>query len=574
MSSRFFAFVNDLLSSRSPFITLVSTTHPNALTNIDDDEDGESSFSRGSQIETVPPLDHQHPRRGPGALETQVCVLDPSAPSRGEGGSEGQVGGERGSESVGRMGKEESDRKQGGRTSGIVEMTRYVGPNGWMFFPDSSGYSTEELFWRENMELRQHTYSRVGPNGTVESLGQIYCDIDPWDAAYDPQYVSALSYYDALCSFESPYRRCFNCGATGHSFRSCSEPPDHALISLTRAYYQFFKQSGEGQPLRIHEVEEWKLQRLRWLEEFDPGEIRGPVLRDALGLLDENDLGENAPWLRRIMDWGYPKGWVGSKDPREMVHDRFLNGQEDVDYEHDGLLQEFVVHGEEGEERLQLPCLPISRSTRPASRSATVEYHSAVDAGSQSTSSGSTLRSRSSSPIPSSSSGSANEQRRWAQYKTSLFISDRLPVYSGKSLPSMNEESEYIGSQVTAQRTLIPGVPQYNMTLATTTHCPHCANDIEPSNIGFSHPWRYPGAFDAFGPVGWMESYAKAKAKLNAQRESQQCPCDCHSRGLPEGHRDDPEPSSSVAKLAVAGTVEDLDNEVVNDDDTDMELSD
>lgn len=574
MSSQFFASVSYLLSSRSPFITLVSTTHPISLTENNDNKDGESSSSRGSQIETVSPLDHQHPRRGPGALETQVCVLDSGAPSRGEGGSEGQVGGERDSESARRMGKEELDREQGGRTSGIVEMTRYVGPNGWMFFPDSYGYSTEELFWRENMELRQHTYSRVEPNDTVESLGEIYCEIDPWDAAYDPQYVNILSYHDALCSFESPSRRCFNCGATGHSFRSCSEPPDHALISLTRAYHQFFKQSGERQPLRIHEVEEWKLQRLRWLEEFNPGEIRGPVLRDALGLLDKNDLGENAPWLTRIMDWGYPKGWVGSKDPREMVRDRILNGQEDVDYEHNSLLQEFVVHGEEGEERLQLPCLPISRPTRPTSRIATVEYHSSIDADSQSSSSVSTLRSRSSSPISSSSSSSANEQRRWAQYKTTFFMSDRLPVYSGKALPLMNEESESTVSHIIAQRTLIPGDPRYDMELATTTHCSHCANDIEPSNIGFSHPWRYPGAFDAFGPVGWMESYAKAKAKLNAQGESQQCPCDCHSIGLPEGHRDDPEPSSIVAKLAVTGREEDSDNEANNDDDTDMELSD
>lgn len=55
--------------------------------------------------------------------------------------------------------------------------------------------------------------------------------------------------------------------------------------------------------------------------------------------------------------------------------------------------------------------------------------------------------------------------RRWAHYSTHLFSSEHLPVYSGRPLPA---DTDNIYSRK------IP-------------------------------PWSYPGAFSAFGPVGWQE---------------------------------------------------------------------
>ena len=75
------------------------------------------------------------------------------------------------------------------------EMIYYVGPNGWIFYPDSTGYTREEVLWKEDVEIRQHTYSRVVSEdaNAVETLGE--CPVDEanlWDNFSDLSYVIVL----------------------------------------------------------------------------------------------------------------------------------------------------------------------------------------------------------------------------------------------------------------------------------------------------------------------------------------------------------------------------------------------
>lgn len=156
-------------------------------TKSDFNTDSESGPGGGAQDSVLQSLDNQHPRSGPGALEAQVCVLDPGSASGGEGSGKRQMGKERSAESSGRVGEERTGY-EGRGLDATNEVTYYVGPNGWIFYPDSSGYSKEEVLWKERIEIRQHTYSRVVSEdaNAVESLGESQAgEASLWDAFPD-----------------------------------------------------------------------------------------------------------------------------------------------------------------------------------------------------------------------------------------------------------------------------------------------------------------------------------------------------------------------------------------------------
>ena len=74
-------------------------------------------------------------------------------------------------------------------------MIYYVGPNRWIFYPDSTGYTREEVLWKEDVEIRQHTYSRVVSEdaNAVETLGECLVDeANLWDNFSDLSYVIVL----------------------------------------------------------------------------------------------------------------------------------------------------------------------------------------------------------------------------------------------------------------------------------------------------------------------------------------------------------------------------------------------
>lgn len=132
--------------------------------------------------------------------------------------------------------------------------------------------------------------------------------------------------------------RCFNCGDSEHKLPACSLPLNRDLISLSRQYHQFFH-GNSPQWKRLHVTESWRQQRLTWLEEFEPGEIRGQLLQSAL-------TESNEEWLKNICAWGYPPGWVDKVDPRERVRDRIWS-EDDFDKDFLDEITLLEIHGEE-----------------------------------------------------------------------------------------------------------------------------------------------------------------------------------------------------------------------------------
>ncbi|KAH9928482.1 uncharacterized protein BXZ73DRAFT_48337, partial [Epithele typhae] len=201
-------------------------------------------------------------------------------------------------------------------------------------------------------------------------------------------------------------QRCFNCGTPGHVVSECTRAVDRALVALARQYYNFFRAGSDSGPAqRIHEAGEWRQQRLRWLREFEPGEIRGELLREALGLRD-GDAGENVEWLRNMACWGFPRGWTGTRDPREDVRRRIVDGPK----EEDEPVEIWVF--EDGHEEvwdISIAALPGNAAGNGAtSDSEQEEEHN--------------------DPL-----------RRWATYPNTHFHPTLLRVYDGQTLPALAE---------------------------------------------------------------------------------------------------------------------------------------
>lgn len=243
--------------------------------------------------------------------------------------------------------------------------------------------------------------------------------------------------------------RCFNCGEPDHVVSACPKPFDGALVALSRQMFNFFRGGSGGPFQRIHEAVEWRTQRLKWLHGFEPGEIKGSLLRDALGL-EEGDVGERVEWLRKMADWGYPPGWVGSHDPRENVWERITDAAEDSEDE-----CEFTIHGDDGEERCILPGATGSRSPQ-------------IDEDELSEAASTTFA-------------------RWAKYPDTFFLYSMLPVYTGWRFPSPGAERRSppvarVSSTYTADRQAL-----WQTILGSSTNSVLRTPSVPP--------WRQPSAF-------------------------------------------------------------------------------
>ena len=202
--------------------------------------------------------------------------------------------------------------------------------------------------------------------------------------------------------------RCFNCGNPDHKVTECPIRANRELIALSRQYHDFYQAArGLGNSQRFHTVEAWRQQRLDWLEEFEPGTIKGELLKDAIS--DGND-----EWLKNISVWGYPLGWVSHLDPRERVRDRIWN-ENSGDVEELDAAEHFEIHGDE--EVVEFLSLKPTLTSTPTSTPTT---------------------SRPPSPLISSSAPPLCSMPpiRWATYPTSYFSSQALVLYSP---PTRNE---------------------------------------------------------------------------------------------------------------------------------------
>ena len=177
------------------------------------------------------------------------------------------------------------------------------------------------------------------------------------------------------------YPGCFNCGSISHHVGACPLPRDRSRISLSRQYYQFFKDDSSSRHERLVDSFEWLKQRLEWVEEFEPGIIKNQLLRVALGDEDTH--------LKKMAMWGYPKGWFSVRDPRSVMKEHILNHRGLAD-PHDE--DPFFIIGDKVE------LLP-SRTSAP-------------DKGMEKT------------------MDCLSEPRRWARYPPAYFNTDTLPVYT------------------------------------------------------------------------------------------------------------------------------------------------
>ncbi|TFK30283.1 hypothetical protein FA15DRAFT_663683 [Coprinopsis marcescibilis] len=273
--------------------------------------------------------------------------------------------------------------------------------------------------------------------------------------------------------------RCFNCGHEEHTVKECPIRHDYTLIDLSRQYYKFTQERLGSVPAnwqRVHIAEGWRQLRLDWVEDFEPGKIKGELLRDALGLGrnndDDVDDGHAHEWLRNMAIWGYPKGWVSTRDPRELVRARIWREHGgDVETEFEDDTEPFVIFGDDGQHEEVLFCNTfISREVSAPSAPAegdTVISHSQrkldqqhSDPGPESEEDGRSLTDREDqdsqpgpsspaakttlSPIPASpdSTITGTATKRWAQYPSAYFLSDLLPVHTGFNLPPIINEWE------------------------------------------------------------------------------------------------------------------------------------
>jgi len=220
--------------------------------------------------------------------------------------------------------------------------------------------------------------------------------------------------------------RCFNCGDSEHIVSACSLPTNRELIALSRQYYQFYHGTLGPQWQRVHSFESRRQQRLDWLEEFQPGEIRGELLQDALAESNEE-------WLRTICAWGYPPGWISDVDPRNRVRARIWN---EYDCDNDSL-EVFEIHGEDDIEGI--PILINNDDEEGADRE---QHGNAVSDNQNEILSGKHSLSKSQEP---DIIRNAIPMKRWAQYPSRYFSSDLLfpyaPAIPGLPPPSWDNTS-------------------------------------------------------------------------------------------------------------------------------------
>ncbi|KAM5530461.1 hypothetical protein V8D89_015874 [Ganoderma adspersum] len=260
-------------------------------------------------------------------------------------------------------------------------------------------------------------------------------------------------------------QRCFNCGEPGHVVSACTQPVDRRLVALSRQYFEFFRKDPGPPRLRVHEVEEWRRERLEWLDAFDPGQVRGPLLREALGLRD-GDTGERVEWLPNIANWGYPPGWVGSCDPRERVWQRITDASPPEDDDAD---EELLCIFADGDPEV----CDVSR-------------HAAMDSHSETPS----ISDEDDRP----SASSADPPSRWATYPSTYFLWSRLPVCTGWVLPAVGAETPPPPPPPLASVSRTYTADREALWQSITTSAPYQSRGASVP------PWRTPGGFSDARP--------------------------------------------------------------------------
>ncbi|KZT39211.1 hypothetical protein SISSUDRAFT_1032763 [Sistotremastrum suecicum HHB10207 ss-3] len=239
-------------------------------------------------------------------------------------------------------------------------------------------------------------------------------------------------------------RRCFNCGSPSHGVSSCPEPRNPELIALSRQMFQFYNDSTSS--MRFHEGIGKQLEKLSFIDEFQPGRVQGYLLREALDLDEEQEINEDYPWYYNMMRWGYPPGYYSRLDPKTRCRSRIL----DVDaLEISSDDDDLAIFGEDETDMVHGDILKNSDS-----------QHEDPENGAES-----------------------GKEKRWVTYSTSLFLSDILPVYSRAPLP--DPESTKSATFTSDREDLWQRLIREQNPVAAV-HKPQLKRTPPP-------PWRWPG---------------------------------------------------------------------------------
>jgi zinc finger CCHC domain-containing protein 8 len=334
-------------------------------------------------VEGFPAGYYQYPGQRPGKVEKEICLLDTCSPSRGQRDCQrslGRTNGQSGSETV---------------ESGTI--------------PDGNRDD------RQASELILPIYTDLSPyTNDWESYG-IYERTDTYVLGTERENEEEDSTIQS---------RCFNCGHPDHKVTDCPIRANRELIALSRQYHDFYQSArGVGNFQRFHTVEAWRQQRLDWLEEFEPGTIKGELLKDAIS-------NGNDEWLKNISVWGYPLGWVGHIDPRERVRDRIWN-ENNGDVEELGAAEILEIYGDE--EVVELLSFKHSESDEEVKEKRTPTP--------------SPTTSRFPSPSLSAPSLCSMPAIRWATYPTSYFSSQALVLYNPPTRSESWDSSVFIDTE-------------------------------------------------------------------------------------------------------------------------------
>jgi len=335
---------------------------------------------------------------GKGQADSAVPAGDDQHPGQGAGEVE---------EEIRVLDSSPAHRREGGREGSVGRVTRQQSPrpvgegtaaeDGWRGLDDS------QLFFADTRETTSYWDHWIYP-GAIS-----YHRLDE-RLLGEPERPEGDN---DLGSQRMPGPRCFNCGSTEHLLSSCPDPRNRALIDLSRQLFAFFANDTSHNWGRIHEVEGWRSRRLEWTRIYRPGEITGSLLRDALGSRDAGGA-PNMPWLENISLWGYPPGWISHENPVEHVRRRVL------DEDNSG-------GGDKGSDD---SCLFAILNDAPGD-SETFQLDNLFPV------------------VPPGPPSDTRTPRRWAAYPNTYFLSDILPVYTGRVLPPLAEEPQPDGRHET-----------------------------------------------------------------------------------------------------------------------------
>lgn len=341
------------------------------------------------------PPSGEHPRSGSGKVEEEICVLDSGAAPGGSGGSQGPLGRTGCDSSPGFFGEGGAETANEGVNGRVGEQT------------ELNASSIDGIGFYISTSLDEAPADEHDHNAT----GLLY--------DHDPNAILGAAHLDGIDTPEedADRSRCFNCGSPAHILSACPSPLDHALIALSRQYHIFLRQPAARALYHLGSLraaQEWQDRRLAWVDAFAPGEVRGSLLRDALGL-DEGDAGVRLEWLERIAEWGYPRGWAGTRDPRELMRERVLLDRADEEDSTDEE-EELIIFGDDDEpEHVRLQH-PADSSCRRQPESTSSPHPPSTGA-----------RSRSYTP-------GVHPLQRWAAYPSTYFSPTFLTLYTGRPL--------------------------------------------------------------------------------------------------------------------------------------------